>query len=347
MIKGKMKAALLYGIRDLRLEEVDIPEIGPNDILARVRIATTCGTDLKMFRRGYISGVVEYPYIMGHEWAGDIVEVGKNIKWLEEGMRIRAGNSAPCFRCTFCRVGKYNLCENRTWLWGSFAEYIKVPEPIVKHNLHIMPDSMTYEEGALVEPFACVLHGNFRSEMKPGDSVVIIGAGAIGLMHAIVAKMRGAGKVIVVDLIEERLKIAEKLAADFIVNGSETDAVQEVKKLTDMLGADIVIEAVGLPQTWEEAIKMVRNGGNVVLFGGCKPGTKITVDTELLHYEEINLIGSFHANPSEFNLAFKLISSRTVDLRPLVTRKMPLDKVHEAFNLLEKSKKDIKIGLLP
>jgi len=346
-IRRKMKAAVLFGIRDLRIIETEIPEIGPNDVLARIRVATTCGTDLKMYKRGYVSSIINYPQPMGHEWAGDIVEVGENVEGLSEGMRIRAGNSAPCFKCSFCQEGKYNLCENRTWLWGSYAEYIKVPEPIVKHNLHVLPEGMTYEEGSLVEPLACVIHGQNMLNIRVGDTVAIVGAGSIGMMHAMISRLRGAKKIIMIDIADHRLRFAEKLVSSISINPNETDVVDGINKVTNNKKADVVIEAVGLPETWELSLKLVKKGGSILLFGGCKPGTTITVDTELLHYGEIKLIGSFHANPEDFNLAFKLIATRTIDVRPLVTRKMPLDKILEAFELLEREKKDIKIAITP
>ncbi|RLG46956.1 MAG: dehydrogenase, partial [Thermoproteota archaeon] len=180
---GKMKAALLYGVKDLRLEDVDIPEVGPGEILVRVRAATTCGTDLKIYKRGYVGGIIKYPQPFGHEWAGDVVKVGEGVQGIEEGMRIRAGNSTPCYKCPMCQKGLYNLCENRTWLWGSYAEYVKVPSPIVKHNLHIIPPNLSYAEAAITEPLACVLHGALKAGIKLGDTVVVIGAGPIGILH--------------------------------------------------------------------------------------------------------------------------------------------------------------------
>ncbi|RLG46592.1 MAG: alcohol dehydrogenase [Thermoproteota archaeon] len=342
-----MKAALLYGVKDLRLEDVDIPEVGPGEILARVRAATTCGTDLKIYKRGYVGGIIKYPQPFGHEWAGDVVKVGEGVQGIEEGMRIRAGNSTPCYKCPMCQKGLYNLCENRTWLWGSYAEYVKVPAPIVKHNLHIIPPNLSYAEAAITEPLACVLHGTLKAGIKLGDTVVVIGAGPIGILHTQLAKRMGAKKVVIGDLVEERLKIAEKLGADVTINVSEDDITSRVREETGGLGADVVIEAVGLPTTWQKALELVAKGGTVLEFGGCPPGTKIEVDTELLHYSEVTLLGTFHATPEEFSKAFDLISSGQINVKPIISMEKPLEEIKEVFDSILQSKKVLKVSIVP
>ena len=172
----KMKAALLYGVRDLKVEKVDKPTVGSGEVLVRVKAATTCGTDLKIFQRGYVEGVIELPTVFGHEWAGEVVEVSKELSWPKKGTRVRAGNSAPCLRCRMCQKGDYNLCEDMIWLWGAYAEYIKVPSRMVAINMQEIPLHLTFEEAAITEPFACVLHGIEKANVKFGDTVAIIGA---------------------------------------------------------------------------------------------------------------------------------------------------------------------------
>ncbi|HIE22646.1 MAG TPA: dehydrogenase [Candidatus Korarchaeota archaeon] len=343
----KMRAALLYGIKDLRLEDIEIPKLKRGEILVRVRAATTCGTDFKIYTRGYVSDIIKYPQPFGHEWAGDVVEVGEGVQGIEEGFRIRAGNSTPCYKCPMCQKGFYNLCENRTWLWGSYAEYVKVPAPIVKHNLHILPSNLSYAEAAITEPLACVLHGALKAGIDLGDTVAIIGAGPIGILHAQLAKRMGAKKVIIGDLVEERLKIAGKLGADVTINVSEEDITSRVREETDGLGADVVIEAVGLPTTWQKALELVAKGGTVLEFGGCPPGTKIELDTELLHYGEVKLLGTFHATPEEFSKAFNLISSGQIDVKPIISLEKPLEEIKEVFDSILKSKKVLKVSITP
>ncbi|RJS79838.1 alcohol dehydrogenase [Candidatus Bathyarchaeota archaeon] len=342
-----MKAAMLYGVEDLRVEEIEVPKVGLGEVLVKVKAATTCGTDLKIFKRGYTEKIIKLPTVFGHEWAGEVVEVGEGLEWPVKGMRVRAGNSAPCLHCKMCQKGKYNLCENMIWLWGAYAEYIKVPARMVQVNMQEIPTHLSYEEAALTEPLACVLHGAEEANIKIGDTVVIIGAGPIGLLHLLTAKKFGASKVISIDLVDERLDFAEKLGADETINAGREDVIRKVKELTDGYGADVVIEAIGLPATWEEALKLVRKGGTVLEFGGCPIGTEIKVKTEALHYGELTVKGAFHATPLHFKKALNLIASRTIDVRPLITKRMKLENIREAFEILTTSKKEIKIAIIP
>ncbi len=345
--KENMKAALLYGVKDLRIEQVEKPKVGYGEVLVRVKAATTCGTDLKIFQRGYVGGVIQLPTVFGHEWAGDIVEVGEGVPWFKKGIRVRGGNSSPCLRCKMCQRQQYNLCEDMMWLWGAYAEYIKVPQRIVMLNTQQIPAHVSYEEAAITEPLACVLHGLEKTHIKLGDTIAIIGAGPIGLLHLIAAKKMGAGNIIISDMIDERLQLARELGADETINAKQEDTVKKTKKLTEGYGADIVVEAIGLPATWEQALKMVRKGGIVLEFGGCPPGTEIKVSTEQLHYGETTLLGSFHTTPAHFKKALNLIASGTLNVKPLVTRRMKLDSLKEAFETLTTSKGDIKIAILP
>jgi len=347
MSREKMKAALLYGVKDLRVETIDKPKVGPGEALVKVKAATTCGTDIKIFQRGYVSGVIHYPTVFGHEWAGDVVEVGEGVSWLEKGMRVRGGNSAPCLRCKMCEKGNYNLCENMMWLWGAYAEYVKVPARMVIINMQEIPSHISYEEAAIAEPLACVLHGIEEARVKMGDTVAIIGAGPIGLLHLLTAKKMGAGKVIISDLVDERLQVAQQLGAEETVNAKKEEPVERVRRLTGGYGADVVIEAIGLSATWEQALRMVRKGGTVLEFGGCPPGTEISVRTELLHYGEVTILGTFHATPAHFKRALGLIASGAISVEPLVTRKMKLDEIKDALEILTTSKSDLKIAILP
>jgi L-iditol 2-dehydrogenase len=342
-----MKAVMLYGVKDLRIEDVEVPEAGDGEVLVKVKAATTCGTDLKIFQRGYVEKVIKLPTVFGHEWAGEVVEVGEGLEWPEKGMRVRAGNSAPCLHCTMCQKGKYNLCENMIWLWGAYAEYIKVPARMVLVNMQEVPQHVSYEEAAITEPLACVLHGVEEARVKLGDTVVIIGAGPIGLLHLLTVKKIGSEKTIIIDLVEERLNFAKKLGADETINAGKEDVVEKVRRLTGGYGAEVVIEAIGLPATWEQALKLVRKGGTVLEFGGCPPRTEIKVDTELLHYGEVTVLGTFHTTPLHFRKALNLIASQTINVKPLITRKMRLEDVKEAFEILSTSKTEIKIALNP
>jgi L-iditol 2-dehydrogenase len=246
-----------------------------------------------------------------------------------------------------CQKGKYNLCENMIWLWGAYAEYIKVPARMVFVNMQEIPSGVSYEEAAMTEPLACVLHGIGEARVKLGDTVAIIGAGPIGLLHLLTARRLGAKKTVLIDIVDERLDFARKLGADETINSRTEDAVEKVRKLTDGYGADVAIEAIGQPATWEQAIRLVRKGGTVLEFGGSPPGTEIKLDTEMVHYGELTVLGAFHATPLHFRQALDLIASRTIDVQPLVTKKMNLDEIRKAFDLLLTSKTEIKIAIIP
>lgn len=340
-----MKVAMFYGPGDVRLEEKDIPEIKDTEVLVRIRAALTCGTDVKTYRRGHT--LLPPPSPFGHEYAGDVVAVGEKVETVAEGMRVVAANSAPCGHCFYCKRGRESLCENLFFVWGAFAEYIVVPERIVKKNLLIIPDHVTYEEAALTEPLACVIHGVEESNICMGDTVVINGAGPIGLFFTALVKQKGA-RVIQTDLVDERLSVAEKLGADHIINAQEGEEVtiQEVKALTEGRGADIAIEAVGYPKIWETTIKMVRKGGTATLFGGCEKNTTIMVDTSSLHYNEITMKGVFHHTPHYIRTALNLISWGTLDTDVFITEKMPLTRIDEALQKVL-AQKGVKIALIP
>jgi L-iditol 2-dehydrogenase len=342
-----MNAAMLYGVKDLRIQETEIPRIGDGEVLVKVKAATTCGTDLKIYQRGYVEKIIKLPTIFGHEWAGEVVDIGTKLEWPQKGMRVRAGNSAPCLHCTMCQKGKYNLCENMIWLWGAYAEYIKVPARMVLVNMQEIPAHVSYEEASMAEPLACVLHGVEEAGVKLGDNVAIIGAGPIGLLHLLTVKKMGVEKAIMIDLVDERLDFAKKVGADETINSGRENAMEKVREYTSGYGADVAIEAIGVPATWEQALKLARKGGTVLEFGGCPPGTEIRLDAEQLHYGEMKVLGAFHTTPLHFRKALSLIASRTIDVRPLITRKMKLAQLREAFNILSTSKNEIKIAIVP
>lgn len=341
-----MKAAVFHGVKDVRMEEIDVPEIGPSEVLVKIRAALTCGTDRKMYLRGH--PLFKPPFVFGHEFSGDIVKVGSKVKNFKEGMRVVAANSAPCNHCFYCKIGRPSMCDNLTLrLSGAFAEYVEIPSPIVEQNLLEIPSHVSYKQAALVEPLACVVHGIEESGIKLGDTVVVNGAGPIGLMYVQLAKLKGA-RVIATDINGERLKITQKLGADEIVNASQvSDQVEAVRGLTEeKRGVDVAIEAVGLPEVWEKTIKMVRKGGIVNLFGGCASGTKITIDTKLLHYLEITIKGVFHHTPQYVKRALNLISQGSIDTNSLITDEFPLSDFPHVLDMMI-NHQGIKIAVIP
>lgn len=342
----KMKAVVFYGIKDVRMEEIEVPEIGPSEVLLRIKAALTCGTDRKMYLRGH--PLFKPPFVFGHEFAGDVVKIGDKVKGFPEGMRVVAANSAPCNRCFYCKIGRPSMCEDLTLrLSGAFAEYVEIPAPIVKQNLLEIPSHVSYKEAALVEPLACVVHGIEESGIKLGDTVAVNGAGPIGLMYVQLAKLKGA-RVIATDIKEERLRMAQKLGADEVVNASRVnDQVEAIRDLTEnKRGVDVAIEAVGLPEIWEKTIKMARKGGMVNLFGGCASGTRITIDTKLLHYSEITIKGVFHHTPQYVKRALNLISQGSINTDSLITDEFPLSDFPHVLDMMI-NHQGIKIAVIP
>lgn len=329
-----MRAAVYHGKEDVRLEEIDAPKIGPGGVLAKVDVALTCGTDRKMFLRGH--PLFPPPFVFGHEFAGTVIEVGDEVEGFKPGERVVAMNSAPCGTCFYCARDAQSMCENMFLrLSGAFAEVIDIPRPIVEKNLLVIPDGVRSRDAALVEPLACVVHGIERSGIEPGDTVVVNGAGPIGLLFVRLASLK-AGCVIVTDVRADRLERAERLGGDVVLNVSSVDdpagAVREM--CNGGRGADVAIECVGLPATWASTIRMVRKGGIANLFGGCASGTTIEVDTSLVHYSEVQIRGVFHTTPKYVRRAFDLIAEGVVTSDELVTAELPLERLDEILETL-------------
>ncbi|MBE9210252.1 alcohol dehydrogenase catalytic domain-containing protein [Nostoc sp. LEGE 06077] len=339
-----MLAALLYGQEDLRLEQVADPTPAAGEVVIQVGAATTCGTDLKVWRRGGHAKMLKPPTLFGHEAAGVIVAVGAGVSDWQVGDRVVANNSAPCMECFFCQRQEYSLCPNLTWNNGTFAEYLKIPATIVKHNLLRLPDELPFELAAMTEPLACVLHGVARSNIKPKDRVVVLGDGAIGLMF--VAALADTAEVILWGGNDHRLEIGQKLGATQTFNYHQmTDIPGVVKELTQGWGADVVIEATGVPSVWETAIACARPGATVNLFGGCPRDTTITVNTEQLHYSELTLKGVFHNTPEYVRSALAMIASRKKPLELLISEKRPLKDLEQVFQEM-KARQVIKVAMV-
>ncbi|MEA5621207.1 alcohol dehydrogenase catalytic domain-containing protein [Cronbergia sp. UHCC 0137] len=339
-----MLAALLYGQEDLRLEEVADPTPGEGEVVIQVGAATTCGTDLKVWRRGGHAKMLKLPTLFGHEAAGRIVAVGAGVTNWRVGDRIVANNSAPCMNCFYCQRQEYSLCPNLTWNNGTFAEYLKIPAAIVQRNMLPVPDELPFELAAMTEPLACVLHGISRSDVKPQDRVVVLGDGAIGLMF--VAVLAANARVWLWGGNDQRLEIGKKLGAVGTFNYHQiADIPGVVRELTQGMGADVVIEATGVPSVWETAIACARPGATVNLFGGCPKDTTITINTEQLHYSELTLKGVFHNTPKYVKEALSLIASRKIPFELLISEKRPLQDLGQVFAQM-KARQVIKVAMI-
>jgi len=345
---SEMNAAVLYGKEDVRIERVPIPAAGKGEIVIRVHAALTCGTDLKVFRRGYHARMIAPPALFGHELAGVVHEAGAGVRGFKPGMRVVALNSAPCGACYWCVRKQENLCEDLLFNNGAYAEYIRIPARIVAKNTLIVPQSLPLEHAALTEPLACVVRGLEETGAKRGDSVVVIGAGPIGLMFMHVAQLSGM-KVIAVVKRDEQIASATTFGASHVVQtGAVADAVAAVRDLTaDQRGVDVAIEAVATPLTWQWAVDMVRRGGTVNLFGGCAAGTKVEIDTDRLHYNDITLKASFHHTPAACRKAFDLLASGRFKCSEYITGRAQLSDLETVLRRLNDRSNDIKTAIIP
>jgi len=346
-VKTEMLAAVLYGKEQLRVEPVAIPTVGEGDLLVRVRAALTCGTDVKVFRRGYHARMILPPAVFGHELAGDVVAVGAGVTRFRAGQRVVAANSAPCRQCYYCRRGVENLCEDLLFNNGAYAEYIRIPARIVELNTYEIPAHIGYQDAALVEPLACVLRGVEETGLRPGDDVAVVGLGPIGLMFVRLAKNLGA-RVIALGRRVTQLERAAAMGADELISTPRVgDLARAVRQLTGGRGADVAIEAVGKPETWELAVQMVRRGGVVNFFGGCPSGSQVSLDTSLLHYSEITCKASFHHTPGHIRRALELISGGVISARDFVNREEPLSNLLSVMRHLMSHNGHLKTAIIP
>jgi L-iditol 2-dehydrogenase len=346
-VKTEMMAAVLYGKEHLRVEPVAVPKVGGGDILVRVRAALTCGTDVKVFLRGYHARMIVPPAVLGHELAGDVVEVGENVTRYRPGQRVVAANSAPCYACYYCLRGAENLCENLLFNNGAYAEYIRIPARIVENNTYEIPDHVGYQDAALAEPLACVLRGVEETAIRADDTLAVIGLGPIGLMFVRLAKVFGA-RVIALGRRKPQLDRALRMGADEVITVTDgVDPARAVRQLTGGRGADAAVEAVGTPATWEMAVHMVRKGGKVNFFGGCPSESRVTLDTSVLHYSEITCKASFHHTPAHMRRAMEVISAGNISAQDFVKGEEPLTNLLEVMRYLTSHNGHLKTAIIP
>lgn len=342
-----MQAAVLYGPSRVAIETLPVPDFGPGDVLVRVAAATTCGTDLKVYLQGRHARMLTPPSVFGHEFSGTVAAVGSQVQGFEPGMRVVSNNSAPCGRCYSCSRGKSNLCDDLVFINGAYAEYIAVPERIVRTNLLPLPDDLPYHVACITEPLACVLHGLDLATFAVGDTVVVNGDGPSGLMLAAMAKRRGA-RVILCGRAPQRLRVAQQFGIEWWINYAEVpDQIEAVRELTeDRRGVEVAIEAVGRPDVWETTAAMVRKGGQAIFYGGPPSGTSMRVDAPSLHYDQITLQGVFHNTPAHVAQALEILADSTLPWASLLSTTMPLARLSEAFELMM-AREALKVVILP
>src|SRR5439155_1122462 len=341
-----MKAAILYGKEQIKIEEVSPRALRPGEVRIDIQAALTCGTDLKVFKRGYHAKMIVPPAVFGHELAGVISEIRspkskvRNWDW-RVGDRVVAANSAPCGNCFYCQRGQENLCDDLLFLNGAYAESIVVPARLVEKNLVRCKPGTSFRDAALTEPLACVVQGVEDLKLRAGQRLLIIGSGPIGLMFVAVAKHLGC-VVALAGRGENRLRTAQRLGANPVVDVAANLKLVETVQAQSRSEFDVVIEAVGKPETWEAAVQLVRRGGAVNFFGGCPAGTTVSLDTSRIHYGSLTLHASFHHTPRTIRRALELIESGVVRANDFVDGECPLSKLPELFQSMAAGNRAVK-----
>jgi L-iditol 2-dehydrogenase len=335
-----MKAAVLYGREDVRVERISLPALKRGEVRVAIGAALTCGTDLKVFKRGYHARMIVPPAVFGHEFAGTICEVGRGVTDWGKGERVVVANSAPCGVCFHCRNARENLCDDLLFLNGAYAESIVVPARIARKNMLRLRPETRFADAALTEPLACAAQGWEEVNPQAGQNVLIIGSGPIGLMFAALARhdrcrvtVAGRGA---------RLRTARKLGADHIVDVGPADDVTVAVKAASRQEFDIVIEAVGKPDAWQAATRLARKGGKINLFGGCPAGTTVSLDTNLIHYSSLTLLSSFHHTPRAIRRALELIEAGVVRAADFVDGEARLDMLPALFRSMAAGNRAVK-----
>ena len=330
----------------MELREVPVPTPGRGELVIKVEAATTCGTDLKAFRRGH--KLFKPPMPFGHEYSGIVTAIGADVSRFREGDAVMGVNSAPCNQCFYCRRNRPQQCvelESR-FSFGSYAEYYKLPAHIVAQNLFLRPAHLPAAEAAFVEPLACAVLSAINANIQLGDRVAILGVGAQGLMQIQLAKSLGASRVIAIGRNKGRLERAKFVGADVLFSTLDGDAVEFVKSQTDGHGADVTIECAGTPETWQQAMLMTRKGGTVMQFSGLPGGTQVAFDATHLHYGEITMKGTFHLTPRTAEMARDMLASGQVNVKPLLDGEISLAQVEDGLMRMQRSEV-IKLAVNP
>ena len=349
-----MKAAVYHSPGDIRVENVSDPELETDGIVIRVKACGICGSDMHPYRVG---GLIEPGLIMGHEFSGDVIEVGANVADIKKGTRVTAASVQPCGKCHWCRKKQTHRCPNMKVLGihmpGAFAEYISIPLALINQTVFLLPDEVSYEDGATVEPLSVGEHTVRRAEPRAEDTAVILGVGTIGQCALQVFKAIGVAKVIVSEVSKKRLEIAKTMGADVVINAAKEDPVHRVRETTSGMGADIVVECAGMPVTFQQAIEMVR-GSLQQAFETVRPDSKIMLvgiyekpiqwTPNSVIRKSARMIGCYSGS---FSVAIELLKTGKVNTRPLITHEYPLDKAGEAFEAQLNADESIKVLIKP
>jgi L-iditol 2-dehydrogenase len=331
-----MRVVRFYAPQDVRVEDAPEPTAGPGDLVIRVRNCSICGTDAKIYRSGHPN--LSPPRVLGHEVAGEVVEIGEGATGWSVGDRVQVIAAIPDGECYECRHGWMTVCPNQETIGyqydGGFAELMRVPAKVLAvDGVNQIPDGLSFAEASVAEPLACVINGQEHARVGDGDTVVVVGAGPIGCMHVRLARARGAARVFLIELSQQRLEMATSLVApDEAIGADATDTVEAVRKLTDGRGADVIIVAAASGRAQEDGLLMAARRGRVSFFGGLpKDKPTITCDSNIVHYREVSIVGANGSSPDHDKQALELIASGDVPVADLITHRLPLEQTIEGI----------------
>jgi len=342
---GKMRVAMYYNNKDIRIEEMDIPSPGPREVLIKIMASGICGSDVMEWYR-----IHKAPLVLGHEVAGEIVEVGKDITQYKVGDRVSASHHVPCYVCHYCLNGHTTVCETlrkTNFIPGGFSEYVLLPEINVKNGIYPLPENVSYEEGSFVEPLACVVRGQRLAHMEPGKTVLVIGSGIAGILHINLARALGAGTIIAVDIHEFRLNMARRFGADHAIYASDYSP-DRLKEINKGRLADLVIMCTGAPSAIEQGLKSIDRGGTMLFFAATDRDVKIPFSfNEILFKNEITITSSYAGDRKDHLTALELIHHKRVNVKDMITHRLGLGEIQKGFALVQEGKQSLKVIIEP
>lgn len=345
MNKEKMKVAMYYNNNDVRIQEMPIPEINDDEILVKVKASGICGSDVMEWYR-----IKKAPLVLGHEISGVIVKIGKNVKKFKLGDRVFVSHHVPCNSCSFCKNNQETLCHtlhSTNFYPGGFSEYLRVPKINIENSgVFVLPKEISYEEGAFIEPLACVVRGMKVAEMKQGENILVIGSGIAGILNIKYARAKGANKIFATDIDEYRLRSAKKMGADVVINAKE-NIIEKIKKNNQGKLADLVILCTGAPSAARQAMDCVASGGKILFFAPTAPGVEISFPLFDLWNKQVKMFSTYAGAPKDIKKAIELLKSKKVKVTDMITHRFSLKEAAKGFKLAADAKKSIKIIIKP
>jgi L-iditol 2-dehydrogenase len=339
-----MRVAMYYNNKDVRLQEMDVPAIGPDELLVKVWASGICGSDVLEWYR-----VPKAPLVLGHEIAGEIVEVGAAVTGWNKGDRVFVSHHVPCNMCHYCASGHHSVCDTlakTNFDPGGFSEFLRVPAINVRNGVYRLPDSMSYDEGVFIEPLACVFRGQQHAGWLPGRRVLVIGSGIAGLMHIMLAKRAGASRVIAVDVNPHRLEAARACGADVALPAGD-DLLDRFTEANGGRLADLVITSAGAVSALQQAFRAVDRGGTILFFAPSDPNARVEMPFNDLWRKEITMTSSYAGSPRDMHAAIELISSGKIDVKRMITDRLPLEQTGLGFKLVNEADRSLKVVIMP